>query len=66
MSKVIFENENNLAYSNHWKKSSRGCDCRLTRELDPGNERSLIPSPVLQMYDLPTIPTLGAVSRMHP
>ena len=45
------------------RRSLRGCDHQLTRKLDPGNQRLLIPSPVLGMYVLPTIPTLGAVSR---
>lgn len=36
---------------------------QLTRELDLGNRRVLAPSPVLGMYALPTVPTVGAIFK---
>ena len=49
-----------------WKRSSRGRDCWLTPELHPGCWRLLTLSPVLGMYVLPTVPTMGAAPRMQP
>lgn len=47
------------------KRSSRGCDCPLTHELDPCSQAPH-PSPVLGMYVLPTVPTVWAFSRAQP
>lgn len=41
----------------YWWRSSGGCDCGVTGELDPGHWRLLAPSPVLGAYALPTAPT---------
>lgn len=51
-----------------WRNSLRGCDHRLAQKLYLGNWRLLTsPSPpILGMYILLTIPTLGAISRMQP
>ena len=38
---------------------------RLTDGLDPGNQRFLIPSTVLEMSILTTVPTMGAVPRIQ-
>lgn len=47
-----------------WRRRSlRGHDYWLTHKVDPGNQRLLIPSPVLGRYILPTILTIGPVSR---
>ena len=47
--------------AHYW--SLRRCGCSLTREQDPGNWRLLIPSPVLGVYILPTVPIAGVFSR---
>lgn len=50
------------------RRSSRGLDLRLTHEPHLGNQRLLIPSSVLEMYILPTVPTVhtvGAFSRLQ-
>ena len=47
----------------YWRRSSRGHDFPLTPELDLDNQRLLSPSPVLGMYILPTITTVGAVCK---
>jgi len=44
-----------------WRRSLRACDYQLTWELDSGNWRSLFPSPVLEMYNLPISPTAGTI-----
>ena len=36
-------------------------DCHLTHELDPDIKMFLTPSPVLGMYILPTLLTVGAI-----
>ena len=46
--------------------SLRGRDYQLTCELDPSNWKLLIPSPVLGMYVLPTLPMAGVSSRVQP
>lgn len=45
------------------RRSLRGHDCQFTHELDLGHQRLLIPSPVLGMYVLPTVGTVGAGLR---
>lgn len=49
-----------------WRSLSKGCDPLLTPELDPGNRKFLILFPVLGVCILPTILTLGVVSRTKP
>ena len=46
-----------------WRRSLRGCDLRLTGELDVGNQKLLAPSPVLGIPTLPTIPTVEAIFK---
>ena len=41
----------------------RGHDLWSTPELDLGDQRLLTPSHVLEMYTLPTVPTVGAGSK---
>lgn len=38
-------------------------DLQLIQELDLGNQRLFAASPVLGLYTLPTIPTVGAVLK---
>ena len=47
------------------RRSLRGCDHPLAHELNSGNPRLLVPSPVHRMYTLSTVPTVGAVSRIQ-
>lgn len=42
---------------------SRGWDCQVFLELDPGNWKVLTPSLVLEMYFLPTIPIVGTIFK---
>lgn len=48
------------------RKALSGHNPCFTHEPDLGNRRLLIPSSVFGMFDLPTIPVLGATSRMQP
>ena len=47
------------------RRSLRGCDHPLAHEVNSGNPRLLVPSPVHRMYALSTVPTVGAVSRIQ-
>ena len=44
-----------------WKRPVRGNDHWLTLQLDLHNQRVFIPSSVLRMYHLPTIPIVRAI-----
>lgn len=55
--------ENPAYYRMCWGRYSRGRDCQLTCELDPGNQRLPTHSPGLGMYAFPTVPTVGAVFK---
>ena len=50
-----------VGYFYCWRKSSRGGDHWLTLELDLGNQMLLIPSPVLEIYVVPTTSTARAL-----
>ena len=45
------------------RRSSKGCDRWLTLELDQGSGRFLTPSPVLVMYSLLSVPSVGAILK---
>ena len=52
-----------LKMCHSYRRSLRGGDCQLTHRLDLGNRKLLTPCPVLGMYILPIVLTLGATSR---
>ena len=45
------------------RRSSKGCDRWLILELDQGNRRFLTPSPVLVIYSLLSIPSVGTILK---
>lgn len=45
------------------RKSLRGCDGWFTEKLEGGSRMFLTSSPVLGVYSLPSLPTVGAVFK---